>query len=531
MEINNIKKDGFMGGIIAPDAMAGHSLCLVNEVICNRAVTSEIGGDFNIPEHMPEMRKLIKVDVCPTTPSSFVSGSGIQLNGGIEYKAVYLGSDGEVYCVPFSGEYSFSVPFNEGVSVSDIDKATVSAFVSPESAVSRVGGARRINIRSRLLARVLALDEKKKDGGAGTTCDGHIQRLINKRQYCTERHGKKDDAEIVSYINALENGVRYLCSECRVFVEDAMSGDGYIDCRGLVSVRHTMSREGELYVVADKIPFSETVEVDGISSGAAVCVKGFCTEISMAPQTVDDISEKMGVTMRICLEGSGFTRGEIECVKDVYSTEFECTPKTEKYTLPVLLACKNGNVTFSATRDLAETGASDTITNIVDVSGTARAEGISFDDGKWTVGGKCRFCVIYSEEEDGISTFETEFPFKYEFEGDGGELDRFDCSVTVMDVRARNDGEKITFDCELALSYYVLGKQEVEVVTETVIGCRREKGSCGFTVCYPDKSDSLWSVAKRYRASVLETAKENGINSGADADSIGLPDGTKYMIV
>lgn len=532
MEINNIKKESFMGGIFSPDMMNGGSGCIISSVVCNRTATADVGGDFNIPEHMPEMRKLIKVDVRPSAPSDFISGSGIQVNGGIEYRALYLGTDGEIYCAPFLGEYSLSVPFNDGVSAADMDKVSVTSTVYPESAVSRVGGSRRLSIRSRLSARVLALDEKKKDGYLSAPCDGHIQRLIKKKRYCTERHGVKDDTELVCSVDTSENGVRYICSDCRVFIEDAICGDGYADCRGFVSVKHIMSRDGKPYILTDKLQLSETIEADGLAAGSSVCVSGVCTEISVAAPVADDMSDKITVVMRLRLEASGFSCGEMEYVKDAYSTEFDCDLKTESSVLPSLLACKNGNMTFSASTELSEMGLSDGMSDIIDVSGSAAAEAAEFDGDKWTVSGKCRFNVIYGGEENGdVSSFETELPFKYEFDGEAGESDRFECSVTAMDVRARNDGERMTFDCELALSCYILGKDEAEIITDIVIGDRNDRGSRGFTVCYPDKSDSLWSVAKRYRAPIAETAKENGINGGADADNIGISDGTKYMIV
>lgn len=531
MEINNIKNDGSIGGIFHTDMVGGGSACIINQVVCNRTVSAEVGGDFSLPEHMPEIRRLIKVDIHPTAPSNYISGSGIQVSGGIEYRAVYLGSDGEIYCAPFLGEYNLSAPFNDGVSASDIDKVSVSACVYPESAVSRVGGQRRINIRSRLLAKILALDEKKKDGGAGSAYDGHVQRLIKKKPYCTERHGVKDDAELACSVD-VSDGVRYICSDCRVFIEDAVCGDGYADCRGFVSVKHMMSRDGKPYIVTDRIPLSETVEVDGLSAGSDVCVSGVCTEISVASPAMEELSDKMNVTVRICLEASGFSCGEMEYVKDAYSTEFECHPKTETHILPSLLACKNGNMTFSASEKLSDIGAPEAFSDIVDVSAVARAESVELDGSKWTVSGKCRFCVMFCGEGEGdISSFEAELPFKYEFDGNAGDADRFDCAVTAMDVRTRSDGERMAFDCELALSCYILGKEEAEAVTELVMGDRNEAGRKGFTVCYPENSDSLWSVAKRYRAPVRETAKENGIGSGSDADSIGLPDGTKYMIV
>ena len=525
MNYNNLS-GGIGGGIIAPDKRR----CTVSTSVCNKKVTLDVGGEFTFADHLPEIRKLIKVDVKPMPPAKFISGNSIQLSGGIEYAALYLGSDGEIYGCSFPGEYSFSVPFDG----SQASGNEVSAAVYPESAVSRVSGGRRINIRCRLASCVDVQGADDLDCGMGIPSEDHMQKLVKNTQYSNRIIGIKDDTELVDEVDTSEEGVKYISSDCRIFIESAESGDGYADCRGYASVKHLMCREGgELYTITNKIPFSETVEMDKLAAGSPVCVSGTCADINMDVQVSDDIGEgRMKLLLRICLDASAFNQSSVEYVKDVYSTKKQCVSENEIHRLPILLACKNGNMTFSGYNELEQMGITTDSVNISDVSGNAVCENVMFDGGKYVINGKCRFGIVYyTENAPDMSYAECELPFRYEFDGNEGDISQYGCTVNIIDPRARCDGERVQFDCEMAISCFVLGENEIEVVSSVRMDGENNGNKCGFTVCYPSKDDSLWDVAKRYCSNVKETAKENGMDASADPDEIRLPEGIKYMIV
>lgn len=531
MENNNFK-NGIIGGILSPDMPSGNKGNVISSVVCNKTASIDVGGEFTLPEHLPEIRKLIKVEVRPSPASEFLSGGGLQLGGGMEYIAVYLGLDGLVYSASFPGEYNFSISLDEGIG--GTEGACVWSSVYPESAVSRVSGARRINVRCRLMAKATVLHEKTLDCGAAIPNEEHIQKLCKKASYFTELHGCKDDIELVDSVDTSDEGVRYLYSDCKVFVEDAISGSGYADCRGYALAKHFMCREnGELYTVINKIPFSEAVEIDRLSSGSPVCIIGACSDIGVNMQDIDSEADgKMKLTIRARLDAAAFNEGELEYVKDIYSTDCECSAECETNRLPLLLACKNGNMTFSGSEQLSAMGISGDEVNIVDVSGGVRCESVVSEGNKCIVNGKCRFGIVYfGESAEDMGYSECELPFRYEFDGKSGDISRYECSIASSEPRVRRDGDKINFDCELSVSCFALGEGEAKAVNAVKMECIAKKEKRGFTVCYPDKNDSLWSVAKRYRASVLNTARSNGMGDVADADDIRLPEGKKYMIV
>ena len=527
----NFKKDDIFGGILSPE-LTDISRITVDTVMCSRTVAMDIGGDMNLPEHMPELKKLVKVEVIPTAPSKFVSDSGAQISGGVEYRAIYQDGEGELYLATVPGEYSFSLPFNEGISRGDFDRISVSARVYPESAVSRVAGSGKINIRCRLVSKILVLGERNIDMDAIPE-EEHLQRLVKKTDYCRELFATREDVELSCTVSIPEADVRYISTECDLYIEDSVSGEGYADCRGYALVKHLMSRKGKPYTVSERIPFSETVEIDHLPKGAEVCVRGSLCGITVEmPENTDESGRGPEIILRVCLEAFGFERCETNYVKDVYSTAFELSSENETCVLPYLISCHSGNMTFNGREELSKLGISDDRITTVDVVGSATAESVDREGDKWVVNGKCRFAVMYETEDDGeVKCAETELPFKYEFNGAEGETARFDCNVFAVDCGCRCEGERINLDCELYIVTTIIGEHRCERVCSVSVTGDRGETRRGFTVCYPDKSDSLWSVAKRYRANVLTTALENGIEAGGDADCVGLPEGKKYMIV
>lgn len=522
-------KHGLTGGILKP--AGGADGITVSRVLCDKTFSADIGGDFELPDTMPELKKLIKVDVRPEKPASFISGSGVQINGGVEYSAIYMGSDGEIYKASFPDEFSINAPF-DGANVG-FDKILVSAKACPESITCRASGMGRINIRARLAVKVISLCAEKRGGGFALQEESHIRKLVKKCPSCLELRGIKEDASLSCSVDTSGQGTRYLSSDCKVFVTDSTAGDGYVDCRGYAAVRHLMTRGGEMYTLSEKIPFSETVELDGVSSSASAAVSGICTAIVPAVSELDvENDNKTELVLHICLSAAALVPCTLEYVKDMYSTLRNYGLEFEKTLLPRAVACKNGNMTFSGREEASKLGIENDRASVIDVWGSSRTESIEKEDDMYIMKGKCRFAFLYSAGEEGEASLgECEMPFKYEFEGDGDAVSRFDASVAVIEPRARFEGDKLAFDCELAISLCAVGEGEICSVTSAKSdGSEREKRK-GFTVCYPDGEDSLWSVAKRYGAPIEDAAKENGMDGFGDADEIRLPAGVKYMII
>ena len=513
--------------------------------LCAEKAPCEIAEDFILPEYLPEIRKLLRVSAVPSSPSRYLAASSVKLSGTVEYNVIYVGSDGCVYSASLSDEYEMSVPLSCDSDRDPDGALSVLADIEAYDVISRVTGARKLNIRSRLLANVKVVGELYAQCGASISDEAHVQKLIKSCEYFSEVFGENCETEAVDEL-VFGVGERYISSDCRVFVESVSAFEGYVECRGNVLMRHLAERQGgKLYEITRKIPFSETVEVDGIGSGMPVTAFGRCTAIikNVSDDGDDESGNAVTVSAHIKLCAKGYRRLNVRYVKDAFSTAFECENETVDIKLPKLYACANKNMTLSETRGIDCLGGAfeANALAVCDATAEASVESVELSESeKYVINGKCRFYVLLLQTNEGeadgsetaeYSSAEVEVPFRYECAESGDAPSVIDICVEAIDPRVRCDGERVDLACEIVLSYELEGREELKTVENTRFGAELEKRRRGYTVCYPDKNDNLWSISKRYKATVSKTARGNGIDVASDADCISLPDGIRYMIV
>lgn len=507
--------------------------------VCNKRITTELSEDVTIPDYLPEIRKLIRVGVTPSAPSKYVSGSSVQFSGGVGYSVCYIGADGKLYGAEFSGEYNLNAPF-DGVEYDMNGGVTASADITVESVVGKVNSARKISLRSHLNAAVLALASCRSDDTAIGADQLHesTRRLVKEMGYCRQMQGCNDEIELHDTLDLSAEKAEFITADCGVFLEEVRAGDGYIDCRGTVKLKYLLRKAGESapYSVERRIPLSEIVEMDGIAPGMACTA--YCTRCGIDTRADDGEEGGIECTLRMRLVAQGFSDEKMSYVSDAYSTVYGCECEKVAVKLPVMSCCGIRNMTFDATAAAdklikAENGAM----KIADVSVSAVASGIerSADTGKAAVVGNVTFNVICSaarpEGDDELFVTENEFPFKVETCELTGDTDLGSCYACAVDPTVRVNGEELEFTCEIGVSCWGVAFETVEKVASVELGDRLEDEGRGISICYPDKSDSLWSVAKKYRADAETVALENGIPSDISADDPRTLESVRYLIV
>ena len=76
-----------------------------------------------------------------------------------------------------------------------------------------------------------------------------------------------------------------------------------------------------------------------------------------------------------------------------------------------------------------------------------------------------------------------------------------DACVDILNCRARVEGELLSIDAELGVSGTVMGSVETYMLDKATFGEPLEAHTGVWTVCYSQRDEDLWSVAKRYGVS------------------------------
>ena len=229
------------------------------------------------------------------------------------------------------------------------------------------------------------------------------------------------------------------------------------------------------------------------------------------------------------LSVKGMRRARVAYPRDVYSTARACACEYRNVEIKRPIRCANGNFSVNTSMTLEEAGIRAGL-SLVDLSGTAAVTGVESERGKYRLLGKCRFHAILSDGED-LSTQELEIPFRYEIEGGEAEPADTEAWAEVISCRARLDGERIAVDAELAVAMSLCEREEISMLTGVTVGEEWRARGAECTVCYPDRRDTLWSVAKRYHCPLSELLARNKIASSPAADAADSLEGVRFLLV
>lgn len=525
--------------------------------ILDRTLTTEVVGDYSLPDYQPEIRRLLRIGTNVLPPNRFAGSGGTELGGTLDYYVLYMGQDGGVYCAPLSAEYSMEAEPDGGISeapgaVGEPMICLCDAVAEPP--VGRVTAPRRLNIRCKLRANVKLYGECPLEG-AGDSEDATVERLMGETEAGRLYWGMGDTLPLQDDIllSPAEGDMRVVCAEGQVMVTEATPALGLCNCRGEVTVKLTLcpaesdiefasdTAEGRttppLTVMQRKIPFSQAVELEGVTPACTATACGYCTEMSVQME-----EGHIHVDLGIINEVRAQRNQAVPYVKDLYSTRREGDCRHTVYPAEEAVRTLNGNFTLSDSLPLSEVGI-DPAAKVVDVIASAAPEELIADPdkGRCILTGKCR-CHLLLLRDGEYASADMELPFRYEFDdrsvmksedraADGNSTLAYDGRVTAVNCRARMDGERVGVDAELAVALRTHKTAPFSALTEARFGDEVTRRRGEYVICFPAPTDSVWSVAKRYHAPMAALTAANNLPAGADADSKESLEGVGYLIV
>ncbi len=517
----------------------------------DRLLSTEVAGDFSLPDYQPEIKRLLRIGVGVLPPTCTGSGRDTEMSGTLDYYVLYMGHDNALWCAPLSTEYRLAVPVEDNLgSLSAGEPFVCLGDVHTETPIGRVTAPRRLSIRCKLQvhARVYGECLLTAEGGDGTDTESLPGRASVARLWRTMGEMIPLQDDIILPPGASER--RVVCAEGTVMMQEAIPADGAVHLRGEVTVKLTLTPDESaaafasneitpapapmLDVMRRKVPFSASVEMEGVTPDCALTACGICTDLSVQMEE-GHIHLDLGVIPEIRAQKNE----TVAYTKDLYSTRRRLV--SHHTTLPTECAARafNGNFTLSDSLPLDEIGM-DPDAAIADTTAVAIPETLTVDreKGRCILSGLCRAHLLLLRDGEYASAT-MELPFRYEFDdpallADSSETEAaFDGSVTVLHCRGRSDGERASLEAELAVSlrtHFTAPLVALADAVEDTSPDRTARHRGEYVICFPAPTDTLWSVAKRYHAPMATLAAANNLPA-APADSPESLEGVGYLIV
>ena len=493
--------------------------------ILDKTVTSEISGDFTLPDYQPDIKRLLRVTASVLPPATYVGNHQAEFEGSVDYYVLYTGSDNEVYCAPLSADYKVNIPIDPREEEGLLN-LTADASVTADMVSGRVISPKKLNIKCRLRTRSTVYGElAMEDGFESDACDtellGGTARVMRASFGVGERVGVTDEM----IIDNRDGEVRVIAGEGNALISEVTATDSSVACRGDLYLKLLMCREnGDApYAVMRKLPFSGNVAVENARTGGSAMAKASVCDMSI---TVEDgrILTEVGLLCEVycCVEE------DVYYVKDMYSTcrRTECEYRAVEVLGKGIASC--GNFTLSDSVTLEEAGIGQGAV-LIDAVGVAIPEEYHFESDKCMVEGRARFSVLYQKEGE-YAVSEVEMPFRYELKTQG-EMSRATVETRVVSVRTRMDGERLGIDAEIGVCGFVRQMKEEKMLDSVSFGEEIGRSKGDFVICYPAKDDSVWSVAKRYGTPLKRVIENNGLSLDMASDSADSLNGVHHLTV
>lgn len=107
----------------------------------NEAVWTESSGDFSLPDYMPQIAKMLKVEARIIPSGKYIGSDRAEFSGSVVYSVLYTGEDGVPSYTNLSSDYEYSVPLG---AAADCDEVEIYDEPTIESTTVRPSGPRKL---------------------------------------------------------------------------------------------------------------------------------------------------------------------------------------------------------------------------------------------------------------------------------------------------------------------------------------------------------------------------------------------------
>ena len=501
--------------------------------LCRETLTAECTVDYTLPDYLPELRRILRVDARPIPADRYLDDTHAELSGLVAFTVVYADGEGRLAALTQNGDYTLTAPMG-------IPARTAFADTECDPPVCRLSGPRRLTLRTTVRVRPHLLGEVAL---AEYPTEGLelLPYTAEARESLVTETAEIALTDTVAVVGIPPDGLRLLSCDGGLLFDEARPKEGGVRLRGTACVRVLAVDEGGApHAYTAEIPFERELACEGAAAGDACLPVGFLASLNARPS-----GDGEGGT-RIELDGVAecsarlFRNRRMTVNRAVFSPEYRTEATLTSLTVERLVGGAAGNYTVSGSCPVpvGEVRAA----AILDAVATPTVRRVSAEEGRTVLSGDVRVRLLLAGAPEGeagaisCSAVELCHPFRIEPPlAVRGTQPRYEVRVDAPRVRARIEEGGYAADTELAVSVAAFSEESFPYVS----GVTRhedapfEKNADCLTVVYPDGGDTLWSVAERYHRSPARLAEANRIPLASAGDAA-LPtslDGVAYLIV
>ena len=493
------------------------------------AVRCESVGEYSLPDYNGDVKKILLVKTRVLPSGSFVGEDSLEFSGSVGYDVVYIDAENTVTHAEFSTDYDAAMRINSEKYVdSDIYTAVSSCNV-------RLIGPRKFSVKAILDSKV-SLSERRTDAIGGDAFMQYdpeymsdVARVITMSFASGEARDVSED--ILDLDGAIADEVEVLLCEVTPKVEISDKTDHGVTLKGDLWVSMLYRNGSEtLMLIGRNIPYSEEIYMDGACDFDNLDARLDMMSVK-GNATPTDEGVKLSVLMKVQPKVVGKGNLQIDLITDAFLKERETVNEYTDFGYTEHVCSVSDEERYEHTEAMGE-DEHGTINDILYVDASVRADECENLDNSVKISGEIRFSAVACQVlEDGSTVcvpIKITAPFEQNVNTNCQIYDNMhtNCHVEARDVRMEIDGNHIVATCTLIASVSVSADRRRRCLGASYVTDEEyARDESVVTVYYPDASESLFEIAKKFHTSPRAIAESNKLTETVFAAS-GTPLGT-----
>ncbi len=477
----------------------------------------ESSCEYVLPDYLGDVKRLLCTSALAVPAGQFTSDGVCECTGLVVFGVMYIDAENKLSSAEFTADYGFTLSLD--------DDAASSAFVTASVATYsvRLTGPRKMSARAGVCAEATVAAPPPSAAAGSAFEEPHKPELLSKtvRTACIltgELNEREYAEEAITLEGVAADEIEIIASNAVVKISEATPVDGGVNIKGTLIVTAIIrTPEAGSFAIRREIPFDETVSILGAEPDMGAIADATVSSVTCG---VSENESAATISANAILELKAMVcyNVESEIVADGYLKESETEAKYERLSYrehvaslmreeSVSLKFPRSEVGLEHARDVlclacsfknvrVEAGEKDSrITAEAALSGVACE--INEDGSRSCVPVKASAPVSLNVNVG------CQIP-------DGAELS---VRLSSADCEWSIDPESLTVKCSFTESLSAeLDKSCERLALLNATGSDEEmRRPAHIRVYYPDKDESLFAIAKKFRTTVAELARDNSI--------------------
>lgn len=484
-----------------------NNLC-INQIIGQKTENIIVEGDIIIPDIKPDILNAIITNGTVCIYKKEVLDGKIKIDGCINSTIMYLADNEESSIRGVSSNIDFSISI-------DIEKAKTGMQLECETILKsmecKVLNGRKVSIKSILEVNAKVSFNEEIEFIENITNIKDIQKL-NKRFNMNSLLGvgqTKAFAKDTLAIDGIDNLAEILKTNVDIINKETKISYNKILIKADVAVKIMyLTEDNRINCVKSKIPVIGFVDIQNVSEDNMCDVKYDLKNLLIKPNNVEEHS--IYIEAEVEMECKVYENKDVDLIEDIYSPSVEL--KSECNKIKTMQDKRRlQDVCNIRQKEVIEEMRNEKIYD-ADVKVNIQNENVMND--RIIFEGEIEINFIFSSTKTGgIDSKKIVLPFNHNMDAEGITKD---CKMHTMTEVVLQDfiimpDESIDIKIDLNFSLDIFRNVDINLINNIEVQEKNDQEFHSIIIYYVKPGDTIWQIAKKFKSTVADISKMNGI--------------------